>query len=88
MKEGLRNYLPCIIKINLSRKFLSVVGCDLAIMVDASSGLGGKENAKLLFNFVTAVFHSFDINSGETRYALVRFGKTAEVWIKSNFVFF
>lgn len=57
-------------------------------MVDASSGLGGKENAKLLFNFVTAVFHSFDISSGETRYALLRFGKTTEVLIKSNFVFF
>ena len=56
-------------------------------MVDASSGLGGKENAKLLFNFVTAVFHSFDISS-ETRYALLRFGKTTEVLVKSNFVFF
>ena len=48
-------------------------------MVDTSSSLGGKENVKLLMNFVTDVFHSFNISSEDARYGLVLFGKTAKV---------
>ncbi|KAJ7385797.1 hypothetical protein OS493_013831 [Desmophyllum pertusum] len=55
-----------------------VAVCDLAIMVDASSSINGKDNFQLVMNFVTDVFHSFTLGSG-IRYGLVVFGSSAKV---------
>ncbi|KAJ7385821.1 hypothetical protein OS493_013855 [Desmophyllum pertusum] len=53
-------------------------GCDLAIMVDASSSIIGKSNFQRVMNFVTGVFQSFTLGRG-VRYGLVVFGSSAKV---------
>lgn len=54
-------------------------------MVDASEAIGGKENFRLVRNFVTKVFHSFTVGDN-MRYGLVVFGVTVKA--RYNFLHF
>ena len=48
-------------------------GFDLAMMVDASSSVGGQANFQLTLEFVKSVYRSF-MTGYKVRYALVVFG--------------
>ena len=48
-------------------------GFDMAIMVDASSSIGGQTHLQLVMDFVKSVYHEFLLENG-VRYGLVVFG--------------
>lgn len=48
-------------------------GFDLAIMVDASSSIGGQTHLQFVMDFVKSVYHEFLLENG-VRYGLVVFG--------------